>query len=420
MLSGEPLFDLIMSEKTSLKRLQVFNFKLNALLEITQAINANLSVSELLARYQHILQENLNIGRVIIFKNSDTWECILNTSAPERLFDDIDVEQDLSQFIDIRFISNSGNTKLKDFDFVIPVYNNNNPLAYILIGDIDEEMAGVSPVIKHLHFIQTISNIIIVAIENIRLFRESLKQEALKKELELASRMQNMLIPKQSVLPKNDRILVAAYYKPHFEIGGDYYDFIPMGDNEFGFCIADVSGKGMSAALLMSNFQASLRALFTREIPLNILVERLNELVMSNANCEKFITMFVGRYDFKSHELEYINAGHNPPLLYEVDADSLSMLKSGCVGLGMLDFIPYIIKGHCYISGNTKLLCYTDGLVELVEGDKISMATQLLEEQISNANTIGDNISRIKQILMIEEGNTAIFDDITMLGIQFF
>ncbi len=420
MLSSEPLFDLIMSEKTSLKRLQVFNFKLNALLEITQAINANLSVSELLARYQHILQENLNIGRVIIFKNSDTWECILNTSAPEQLFDDIEVEQDLSQFIDIRFISNSGNTKLKDFDFVIPVYNNNNPLAYILIGDIDEEMAGVSPVIKHLHFIQTISNIIIVAIENIRLFRESLKQEALKKELELASRMQNMLIPKQSVLPKNDRILVAAYYKPHFEIGGDYYDFIPMGDNEFGFCIADVSGKGMSAALLMSNFQASLRALFTREIPLNILVERLNELVMSNANCEKFITMFVGRYDFKSHELEYINAGHNPPLLYEVEADSLSMLKSGCVGLGMLDFIPYIIKGHCYISGNTKLLCYTDGLVELVEGDKISMATQLLEEQISNANTIGDNISQIKQILMIEEGNTAIFDDITMLGIQFF
>lgn len=409
-----------MSEKTSLKRLQVFNFKLNALLEITQAINANLSVSELLARYQHILQENLNIGRVIIFKYADAWECILNTSAPDRMYDHIDVEQDLSQFIDIRFISNSGNTKLKDFDFVIPVYNNNNPLAYILIGDIDEEMAGVSPVIKHLHFIQTISNIIIVAIENIRLFRESLKQVALKKELELASRMQNMLIPKQSVLPKNDRILVSAYYKPHFEIGGDYYDFIPMGDNEFGFCIADVSGKGMSAALLMSNFQASLRALFTKEIPLNVLIERLNERVMSNANCEKFITMFVGRYNFKSHELEYINAGHNPPLLYEVDSDSLTMLKSGCVGLGMLDFIPYTMKGHCYISGNTKLLCYTDGLVELVEEDRVNMATQLLEEQLSNNETIENNISQIKQKLMIEEGNVAIFDDITMLGIQLF
>ena len=409
-----------MSEKSSLKRLQVFNFKLNALLEITQAINANLSVSELLDRYQHILQENLKVGRILIFKNSRSWDCILNTSAPERLYNHINVEQDLAQFIDIRFITNSGNEKLKDFDFVIPVYNNNNPLAYILIGDIDDEMAGVSPVIKHLHFIQTISNIIIVAIENLRLFRESIKQAALRKELELASRMQNMLIPKQSTLPKNKRILVSSYYKPHFEVGGDYFDYIQMGDNEFGFCIADVSGKGISAALLMSNFQASLRALFTKEIPLNVLVERLNERVMSNANGEKFITMFIGRYAFKSHELEYINAGHNPPLLYEVEKDSLSMLKSGCVGLGMLDIIPFIIKGHCYISGNTKLLCYTDGLVELVEEDKISMATLLLEEQLSNTNSIEENIIQIKQKLMIEEGNTAIFDDITMLGIQLY
>ena len=409
-----------MSEKSSLKRLQVFNFKLNALLEITQAINANLSVSELLDRYQHILQENLKVGRILIFKNSRSWDCILNTSAPERLYNHINVEQDLAQFIDIRFITNSGNEKLKDFDFVIPVYNNNNPLAYILIGDIDDEMAGVSPVIKHLHFIQTISNIIIVAIENLRLFRESIKQAALRKELELASRMQNMLIPKQSTLPKNKRILVSSYYKPHFEVGGDYFDYIQMGDNEFGFCIADVSGKGISAALLMSNFQASLRALFTKEIPLNVLVERLNERVMSNANGEKFITMFIGRFDFKSHELEYINAGHNPPLLYEVEKGTLSMLKNGCVGLGMLDIIPFIIKGHCYISGNTKLLCYTDGLVELVEEDKISMATLLLEEQLSNTNSIEENIIQIKQKLMIEEGNTAIFDDITMLGIQLY
>lgn len=409
-----------MSEKTSLKRLQIFNFKLNALLEITQAINANLPVSELLERYQHILQENLNIGRVIIFKFTDTWECILNTSAPEKLYDDIDVVTELSEFNDIRFISNSGNTKLKDFDFVIPVYNNNKPLAYILIGDIDDDMAGVSPVIKHLHFIQTISNIIIVAIENIRLFRESLKQVALRKELELASRMQNMLIPKQSVLPKNDKILVTSYYKPHFEVGGDYYDYIPMGDDEFGFCIADVSGKGMSAALLMSNFQASLRALFTRDIPLNVLVERLNERVIESANCEKFITLFVGRYNFKSKELEYINAGHNPPFLYEIETNTFTMLKSGCVGLGMLDFIPFIIKGHCYISGTTKLLCYTDGLVELVEEDKINMATQLIEEQIRDNLTIADNIAQIKQKLMIEEGNTAIFDDITMLGIHLY
>jgi sigma-B regulation protein RsbU (phosphoserine phosphatase) len=409
-----------MGEKISLKRLQVYNFKLNALLEITQAINSNLSVVDLLTRYQNILQENLNIGRIVIFKYQGGWECILNTAHDLELIQNIEIENDLSQYTDIRFISNSGNLKLKDYDFVIPVYNNNNPLAYILIGDIDEDMQGVSPVIKHLHFIQTISNIIISAIENIRLFNESLKQESLRKELELASKMQSMLIPKKSLLPRSERLLVSAYYQPHFEVGGDYFDFIEMGDNEFGFCIADVSGKGMSAAILMSNFQATLRALFTKDVPLKVLIDRLNDRVMANANCEKFVTMFIGRYNFKSHELEYVNAGHNPPLLYEVGPGELSLLKSGCVGLGMLDFIPYVMKGDCYITGNTKLLLYTDGLVELLEGNEVSMATTLLEEQLCNTNSVEDNIKQIIKKLQIEEGNTAIFDDITMLGIQLY
>jgi phosphoserine phosphatase RsbU/P len=409
-----------MGEKISLKRLQVYNFKLNALLEITQAINSNLSVSELLLRYLNILQENLNIGRIVIYKYQNGWECILNTCNDIELVEQLDVEKDLSQYTDIRFITNSGNTKLKDYDFVIPVYNNNNPLAYILIGDIDEDMAGVSPVIKHLHFIQTISNIIISAIENIRLFKDSLKQASLRKELELASKMQNMLIPKKSSLPKTERLMVSSYYQPHFEVGGDYFDFIEMGDNEFGFCIADVSGKGMSAAILMSNFQATLRALFTKDIPLKVLIDRLNDRVMANANCEKFVTLFIGRYNFKSHELEYVNAGHNPPLLYELETSELSLLKSGCVGLGMLDFIPYVMKGDCYITGNTKLLLYTDGLVELLEGDQVNVATALLEEQLCNNNNIEDNIKQIIKKLSIEEGNTAIFDDITMLGIQLY
>jgi len=409
-----------MSEKASLKRLQIFNFKLNALLEITQAINANLSVIDLLTKYQEILQENLNIGKIVIFKLEKKWECILNTPIYDESYKLINVERDLMGFTDIRFISNSENPVLKPYDISIPVYNNNIPIAFVLIGDIDEEMEGVSPVIKHLNFIQTISNIIIVAIENIRLFRESLKQVALKKEMELASKMQNMLIPKKSLLPKNDKVLVTSFYHPHFEVGGDYYDYIQMGNDEFGFCIADVSGKGMSAALLMSNFQATLRALFTKEIPLNILMEHLNERVLSSANGEKFITMFIGRYNTKSRELEYINAGHNPPLLYEISTKKLSFLTSGCVGLGMLDTIPFIVKGVSNIKGNTKMFCYTDGLVEILEEDQVNLATKFLEDQFCNANSIEDNIREIIQKQQILEGNAAIFDDITILGLQIY
>jgi sigma-B regulation protein RsbU (phosphoserine phosphatase) len=261
-----------MADKASFKRLKLYTFKLNALLEITQAINENLSISHLLKRYETILKDELNIGKIALFKLNENWDTILTTGIEKADVANIDVEQDLLHIKEISFVTSSPNERLKGFDIIIPVFTQDTPLAYVLIGDIDEEGEGVSPTIKHLHFIQTISNVIIVAIENIRLFNESLRQEAIKKELELASRMQNMLIPESSTLPQNIHIRFDAFYHPHFSVGGDYYDCIALNDDEVGFCIADVSGKGISAAILMSNFQANLRALFNSEIPLDQLV----------------------------------------------------------------------------------------------------------------------------------------------------
>jgi len=276
------------------------------------------------------------------------------------------------------------------------------------------------PVIKHLNFIQTLTNIIITTIENVRLFKDSLKQAAMKKELDLARKMQAMLIPQNNTLPHTKDLMVSAFYQPHFEVGGDYYDVIRLDEHEIGFCIADVSGKGISAALLMSNFQATLRALFTKEIPLSFLIERLNERVLSNAKGEKFITFFIGRYNGKSRELEYINAGHNPPLLFMKQTQKLTFLRSGCVGLGMLDDIPYIVKGDLQVTEPIKILCYTDGLVELLEGENVSVGTKFLEESLCNQASIEDNILQIIEYQSIKDGNTAIFDDITMLGLEIF
>jgi sigma-B regulation protein RsbU (phosphoserine phosphatase) len=293
-------------------------------------------------------------------------------------------------------------------------------LAYVLIGDIDEEGEGVSPTIKHLNFIHTLSNIIMVATENIRLFDESLQQESIKKEFELASKMQNMLIPENSILPKNKYIYVTAYYHPHFSVGGDYYDVLELGKNEIGFCIADVSGKGMSAAILMSNFQANLRALFTYEISLFALVEKLNVRVNHNAKGEKFITLFIGRYNFRTRELEYINAGHNPPVLYETKSKKIEYLTYGCVGMGMMDELPNVNKGLIHIKEHSKLLCYTDGLVELAQHKHIEYDTQEIEHCISNDSGIAENIQWLIEKQKINNNNTQFFDDISILGIEMF
>jgi sigma-B regulation protein RsbU (phosphoserine phosphatase) len=298
----------------------------------------------------------------------------------------------------------------------VPVYNNNIPLAFVFIGDIEEEGEGMSPVLKHLNFIQTISSIIIVAIENIRLFKESLHQEALKKELELAAKMQKMLIPDNNQMPKNPKLIVNGFYFPHYEVGGDYYDCIRLSETKTGICIADVSGKGISAAMLMSNFQASLRALFTFDIELETLVKKLNSIVVVNAAGEKFITLFVARYDHETRVLEYINAAHNPPVLYNTVTGAVLHLRTSCVGVGMLDEIPSVHKSQIIIKDFSKIVCYTDGLSELKYADGSDIGTKEIISHISNTDPVESNMKEMIRDLGLPNNNPSTFDDVSIIA----
>jgi len=397
-------------------RLKTSKFKLDALLDITMSINANLPVEELLAKYERILRDNLSIGKILIYKRSDTWECILNGGFPKR-YENTNVEAKLLDITEIFF--DTADLGFKEVDIIVPVFNNNVPLAYVLIGDIEEEGEGMSPVLKHLNFIQTFSSIIIVAIENIRLFKESLKQEAFKKELELAARMQKMLIPDNSQMPKNPGIIVNGFYFPHYEVGGDYYDCIRLSPTKTGFCIADVSGKGISAAILMSNFQASMRALFTHDIKLEVLINKLNSIVVTNAAGEKFITFFVARYDNRTGLLEYINAAHNPPVIYNTVTGEVLHLHSSCVGIGMLDEIPDVRKSELKVKNTSKIVCYTDGLSELKGDDGKDIGTGVIIRHISNTDPVENNIREMIKELGLPDNNPSTFDDVSIIVADF-
>lgn len=394
-------------------RLKISKFKLDSLLDITLSINANLPTEILLSKYECILRNNLGIGKILIFKHSGTWECLLNGGFPKH-FETIDVKSKLLGICEIFF--GAIDLGFEGVDIIVPVYNNNEQLAFIFIGDIEEEGEGMSPVLKHLNFIQTISSIIIVAIENIRLFKESLIQEALKKELELAAKMQKMLIPDNNQMPKNPKIIVNGFYFPHYEVGGDYYDCIRLSETKTGFCIADVSGKGISAAILMSNFQASLRALFTCDIELETLVKKLNSIVVINAAGEKFITLFVARYDHRSRVLEYINAAHNPPVLYNTSSGETLHLRTSCVGIGMLDEIPAVQKSEIIIKDFSKIVCYTDGLSELKYADGKDIGTKEIIRHISNTDPVENNIRKMIKDLGLPHNNPSTFDDVSIIA----
>jgi sigma-B regulation protein RsbU (phosphoserine phosphatase) len=408
-----------MTSKASLNRLEFCNFKLRTLLEFTLAINQNLSTNELLKKYEKLLRWRLNIGKVLIFANNRGWRCILSSGVSGEKYLNIDVEKDLFINTDITSATVYENPVIQEFDVVLPIFHNQTPLAFVLVGDIDDPSEGVSPTIKHMQFVQTLTNIVIVAIENKRLFKENLEREKMHKEMELASEVQTMLVPDLTKFPGHPKIDVEGFYLPHFEVGGDYYDIFELNHREIGFCIADVSGKGISAALLMSNFQANLRALFVSSIHLTDVITILNERIISSVHGEKFITLFIARYNSETNELRYINAGHNPPLLYDKVKKESFYLKEGCIGLGMMDTIQTIEEGDVLIENNSKLLCYTDGLIEVAEKRGVSSNEQTVEMCFCNDRNIKETFSKMLEKMQIDKSNPTIFDDITMLGLDF-
>jgi len=182
--------------------------------------------------------------------------------------------------------------------------------------------------------------------------------------------------------------------------------------------MADVSGKGISAALLMSNFQASLRALFTTEIDLDILIRKLNDIVIANSSGERFITVLLARYNLVTRELEYVNAAHNPPVLVDTHSRTVSMLKTSCVGIGMLDEIPVIKKEKLVLTEPSKLILYTDGLSELKDDSGNDLGASPIVKHFTNTKPVSENISALIEDLDIHTGNPGLFDDVSILAVE--
>ncbi len=402
------------------KRLRLFKDRLNILLDIAQTINEDHSIDDLLSEFEVLLREELEVGKILVFTYGDgKWENLLNSGVTSSEVALIDVERDLSHYQNIENITISHPPQLKGFDAVIPLFHRYNSIGFVLIGDIEEEQTGISPTIKHLKLIQIISNLIIVFIENKRMQGQLIEQEAMRKEMELASRIQSKLVPADDFLPVSPKYSIHTFYHPQFEVGGDYYDFIRLSKNVLGFCIADVSGKGISAAILMSNFQAVFRTLYTPNIRLKKLAHALNRKVNMSANNEKFITLFLGKYNAITRKLTYINAGHLPPMLFDPKKKILNSLEKGCIGLGMLDDIPSIEVGKIRVPRNAKFLAFTDGLVELENGDEIENGMKPIQDIISNDFSIEDNMVDLKKLISEQLVRGSVFDDISITGIEF-
>jgi len=402
-----------MNEIELQKQLDRKELELNALLEITQAINSNVPEESLYKMFNFTLRSNLQIRKLALYVFDERWKCQVNfgtkTNFLKLQLDDrfhlIKQPHKMTEF--------DAECEFHEFDQVIPVAHQDDTLAVVFIGGLESNKLNHYE--DSIRFIQALSNIIIVAIENKKFARKQLEQEAFRKELEIASDVQQFLFPDK--LPNTDRLKMVASYLPHDMVGGDYYDYIPINKNQFLLCVADVSGKGIGAALMMSNFQASLRTLLRQMANLSEIVEALNYQVLENTKGEKFITFFGAIYDLNLKTLVYVNAGHNPPLLYD-KKNGIRLLEDGCTVLGAMHPLPFLKEGFVTDLDDFLLFCYTDGLTETInekgeEYGQSSLFKYFEENHYKDLNTIHQDI-----IVNLDgfKGRNSYRDDITMLS----
>jgi phosphoserine phosphatase RsbU/P len=199
------------------------------------------------------------------------------------------------------------------------------------------------------------------AIENNRTQNEIASQlHRREREIEEARAIQIGFLPKE--IPQIAGYEIAGAWQPARVVGGDYYDVFAFGENTLGLCIADVAGKGMPAALLMSNLQATVRGLSLSAMSPELLCERLNTLVCRSIASDRFITFFYAHLDGGSGQLRYANAGHNAPIVAHRDGTHDRLDQGGGV-LGIFQSQNYVMGTHTLLPGD-RVLLFTDGVTE--------------------------------------------------------
>jgi phosphoserine phosphatase RsbU/P len=390
--------------------------ELNSLLEITQAINKNSEPSVLFEMLEVILKVHLKIGKMrLMVKEDDHFFCAARFGGEQESPRGLQqICQHLEGYSDITALKNHPEPEIGEYDYFVPVFHKTNMLAFVLIGDFNTREELLS---NDLNFVQTLINVIVVALENKKLFREVVNRERLQRDIELASEVQNMLFPK--VMPKGGSVEAAATYLPSQNIGGDYFDFIELNADEFLWCIADASGKGVSAALIMANLQASLRAWTAVETDLAKVTANLNKVLFENTNGERFITLFIGRYNKQTRELQYVNAGHNAPIL--VVNGKFEFLLKGTTIIGAFDELPFINVGSQILSPGSLLFNYTDGLVESSDEDIYIDDEELAALLLQRAGLPVEELNR-EMLLSIQTVHNARMntDDVTILSLRIF
>ncbi|MCA2004430.1 MAG: SpoIIE family protein phosphatase [Ignavibacterium sp.] len=267
-----------------------------------------------------------------------------------------------------------------------------------------------------IEFIYSVGSLAIISLENRRLFKEALEKQKLEEELEFAREIQQNLLPSQ--IPETSNFDIAAINLPSKQVGGDYFDIIKVDEGKYIIAIADVSGKGIPASLLMANMQAFLQVISKQKIDIATATGLINDLITSNTSDGRFITFFWALLDDNEKKLTYVNAGHNPPIL--IRDNQIIRLSEGGIILGVMKTIMPYNSNSIQLQSGDKIIMFTDGVSEAMNPYSEEFSENRLEQLALTTSNYpsGETLQKIKtEIEQFAQGAPQ-SDDLTMMIIR--
>jgi len=243
------------------------------------------------------------------------------------------------------------------------------------------------------------------------------ERRRLESELELSQVVQRALLPQR--VPDIRGVELAAFSRPSEIIGGDYFDFFQFRDGTHGLVIADVSGHGVSAGMLMSSLQTAIRTMAPDANSPAEILERINRFYIHNINFTTFVTVFLAQFDPVTLTLTYVNAGHNPPAVRRRVNSAITWLKPTAPAVGIAEDFHARMETIGFSEGDS-LLLYTDGVTEVLNIRNEQFGQERLAELVQqHANrTAPDLLQAVRQAVSAFGGDRPLMDDVTMVALK--
>ncbi|MEE8605373.1 MAG: SpoIIE family protein phosphatase [Candidatus Aminicenantaceae bacterium] len=415
-----------------LDRIKTEHRSFSVISEVSKALVLHMPLNELLDHVMDLIGENLPMDRgILMLKEGNPAQLIPKVIRinNKRLKDQrILVSQSIVNMVmnkhsSVLISDVQADPQLKSRDSIIkmnihsavcvPLWDNKEIIGIIY----SDRISLMKPFTdEDLKLLTLLGNLAAVKIENSKSIEMSIEKEKMEKELSLAAEIQTDFLPKAT--PEFKGFDISGYMTPCYQVGGDYYDYMPIGSDRLGITIADVSGKGVSASLLMASLRASLHSEVHLLYDMEKMTANLNDFIHKSSSINSFITFFFCELNMKSGKLKFINAGHNPPIVLDKKGN-INRLESCGLCLGMFPDVEYKAQTVVLHPGDITLL-FTDGITESRNKENKEFEEEKLVKFLKKKSKLPapELIKEIQKEVEIFTADTDQMDDQTVVVIK--